>query len=313
MNDKTRWLKHSVQLAALTGWILFMVAAQLWADETQTKQKMGFFDVLMLPRVWMGALFCLAGALMLMRAKLRREIRITFLALAFFAFGVLTVLPLGQFARGMGLHPSPVCTVTKPFLFVNAGRGIPIIFPAILFSIAVFSIVGNKLFCGWVCPVGALQEIVHEVPLPRRAKIKLPFKVTNWIRVLLFIVFVPLVFVIGKSVYDYVNPFEALHWGFGLYEMIILAGVLIAGLFVFRPFCYLACPLGLFTWILEQISVLRIKVDPDKCTMCFDCIDSTPCPAMSAIVEGKRYRPDCHVCGNCLDKCDEGAIRFTVR
>jgi polyferredoxin len=193
------------------------------------------------------------------------------------------------------------------------GRGVPVIFPAILFSIAVFSIAGNKLFCGWVCPVGALQEVAYDIPPARRKRIKLPFKVTNWIRVLTFVAFVPLVFIIGKSIYDYINPFEALHWGFVVYEMTVLLIVLVAAYFTFRPFCYLLCPLGLFTWLLEQVSLTRIQIDSDSCTTCYNCADEAPCPAMEAIVDGARWRPDCHACGKCLDSCSENAISFSGR
>jgi polyferredoxin len=302
--------RRTVQFLLILVSFLLLIAGRLWAEDEPVREPLGFFDILLLPKVWVGALFCLAGAVLLMKAKATRGVRVAFLPVIFFAFGVLTVLPLGQFARGMGLHPSPVCTLTKPFLFLDKGRSIPIIFPAILFSIAVFSIAGNKLFCGWVCPVGAIQELVHEVPLSRRLKIKLPFKVTNWIRVILFLVLTPLVFVTGKTLYDYISPFHALHWDFALFEMGILVVVLIAALFIFRPFCYVVCPLGLFTWLLERISVIKVKVDPDKCTMCYECLDVAPCPAMGPIVEGKKWRPDCHACGKCLNTCGEDAIKF---
>ncbi|MGD8412994.1 MAG: 4Fe-4S binding protein [Candidatus Latescibacterota bacterium] len=293
--------------------VVLMVSSSLWAQEEQPRGKMGFWDILMLPRVWMGALFCLAGLGILVRKRSARTMRNVVLPVIFFTFAVLAVLPLGTFARGMGLHPSPVCTVTKPFLFVEGGRGIPVVFPAILFSIAVFSIAGNKLFCGWVCPVGALQEMAYEIPPRRRKKFRLPFKVTNWIRVLAFVVFVPLVFVAGKSIYDYFNPFEALHWGFSFLETGVLIVVLLAALFIFRPFCYLFCPLGLFTWLLEHLSLTRIQVDPDKCITCYNCSDVAPCPAIGPIVDGARSRPDCHACGKCLDTCSENAITFSAR
>lgn len=301
-----------VQSLVVTAAIVVLIAGHLWAQEEPARRQMGFFDILLLPRVWVGALFCIAGAIILMRARGNRRLRMAFLPLIFFAFAVVTALPLGQFARGMGLHPSPVCTVTKPFLFLDAGRGIPVVFPAILLSIAVFSIAGNKLFCGWACPVGALQELVHEIPLPRRLKTKLPFKVTNWIRFLLFLVFIPVVFLAGKSLYDYFNPFETLHWGFDLMGIVILGIVLGAALFVFRPFCYVVCPVGLFTWVLEKFSMSKIKIDTDKCITCYECSDLAPCPAMASIVDGHRWRPDCHACGKCLDTCSEDAIRFRV-
>jgi polyferredoxin len=312
MNRKA-YLKRGIQLMVLSVSIFLLISGHLWAEEEHQPQKLGFFDVLLRPRVWVGALFCVAGLLLLMKAKVTRQLRVAMLGLAFFAFAVLAALPLGEFAKGMGLHPSPVCTITKPFLFVNAGRSVPIVFPAILFSIAVFSIAGNKLFCGWVCPIGALQELAYEVPLPRKRKFKLPFKVTNWIRVALFVIFVPLVFIIGKETYAYINPFEALHWGFELAGFTVLLVVIIAALFTFRPFCYVVCPMGLFTWLCEHVSLVRIKVDPDKCIECYNCVDETPCPAMDAIVAGKRSRPDCHACGKCLSTCDEGAIHFQIR
>jgi polyferredoxin len=306
-------LKTAVRVLLLIASLILVIAGQLWAEDEPPRGKMGFWDILMLPRVWVGALFCLAGAAVLNRVRSVRTVRNLALPVIFFTFGVLTLLPLGTFARGMGLHPSPMCTVTKPFLFLDMGRGVPIIFPAILLSIAVFSIAGNKLFCGWVCPVGALQELVYEIPPAGRRKFKLPFKVTNWIRILSFAVFVPLVFVIGKSIYDYINPFEALHWGFAVYEMAVLVIVLVAAFFIFRPFCYLLCPLGLFTWLLEHVSLTRIQIDSNKCITCYNCMDLAPCPAIGAIVDGARLRPDCHACGKCLDTCSENAISFSGR
>jgi polyferredoxin len=292
---------------------VLLVSGQLWAQVEQPRGKMGFWDILLLPRVWVGAMFCLVGAVALARARTIRTVRKVALPVIFFTFGVLSVLPLGWFARGMGMHPSPVCTVTKPLLFLNAGREVPIVFAGVLFSIAVFSVAGNKLFCGWVCPVGALQELMHEIPLAKRFKVRLPFRVTNGIRVAAFVLFVPLVFVVGRSIFDYINPFHALHWTFAAYEMFVLVVVMVAALFIFRPFCYLLCPLGLFTWILERISIARIQVDTERCVTCYNCIEEAPCPAIGAILDGKRTAPDCHSCGKCLDICSENAIRFSGR
>jgi len=300
-----------LQLLILVAAFLFLIAGQLYADEDSPRDKMGFLDILMLPRVWVAALFCIAGLLILMKSKSPRGVRDLSLPIIFIVFGVLAALPLGQFAKGMGLHPSPMCTVTKPFLFVNAGRSIPIVFGAILFSIAVFSIAGNKLFCGWVCPIGAIQELVNRIPVPSRYKIKLPFKVTNWIRVVIYVAFIPVLFLVGKDIYGYINPFETLHWGFGVYGLVVLFVVMVVSLFIFRPFCYLACPMGLLTWLLERISLTRIKVDFDKCITCYECVDKAPCPAIGPIVDGHRWAPDCHACGRCLDTCAEDAIQFT--
>lgn len=271
---------------------------------------MGFFDVLLLPRVWVGAVFCLAGIGLMMKSWVHRNIRTVILGTIFFFFGVLPALPLGGFARGMGLHPSPVCAITKPFLFLSTGGGVPTIFLTILVFISVFSIVGNKVFCGWACPIGAVQELFNQIPLPKRIKVILPFRVSNPIRITIFVAFIVFVFTAGISVYDYFNPFHFLHWRFGLYVTMVLLIVLAASLFIFRPFCYFVCPIGLFTWVLEHYSLIKVKVNKHNCKECNLCIKKSSCPAVQSILDDKRYRPDCFACGRCIGACPEKALRF---
>lgn len=292
-------------VAALAIW-----GTGLLAQGGQGREMPGFFDILALPRVYVGALSCLMALVFLMRGWLTHNLRLLSLPIVFFVFAMLWMLPVGQFARGMGPHPSPLCTVTKPFLFVKAGYSVPIVFVAIFVSMAVMSIVGNKLFCGWVCPIGAIQELAHRVPLPSRFKRKLPFKITNTIRTILFLVFVPVVATAAVSIYDYFNPFEMLHWHFAVDLVIVFGVVVLAGLFIFRPFCYLICPLGLITWILEHVSILKVKVDREACTDCDICVDDSPCPSVRAILDRKVSKPDCHACGRCVELCPEGALKF---
>jgi polyferredoxin len=270
----------------------------------------GFFEMLLLPRVYVGALFCLVALVLLKRGWLSHNLRLVALPVIFFVFAMLWMLPLGRFAMGMGPHPSPLCTVTKPFLFVKDGYSVPVIFFAIFVSMAVVSVIGNKFFCGWVCPIGAIQELSHRVPLPSSFKKKLPFKVTNTIRVVLFAVFVPTVALAGVSIYDYFNPFELLHWHFTLNLTVTFSVILLAALFVFRPFCYLVCPLGLITWALEHIAIFKVKVDTEACTECDICVDESPCPSVRAILDRKISKPDCHACGRCIETCPEGALKF---
>ncbi len=289
---------------------LLLSCSSSWAQGRGQGGPPGFFDILLLPRVWMSALFCILGLLLLMNSKLSRNLRLAMLPVVFFVFAVLWVFPLGRFALGMGPHPSPLCVVTKPFLFLDAGYSIPTVFFAIFASIAVLSLIGNKLFCGWVCPIGAIQEIFHRIPTPARLKRRLPFKITNTIRVAGFVAFVPIVFIAGVSIYDYFNPFEILHWHMELSLIVVMGITLVGAVFVFRPFCYLWCPLGLITWFLEHIAVFRVRLDKDACTECDICVDESPCPSVRSILDGKRSRPDCHACGRCIEACPEVALRF---
>jgi polyferredoxin len=250
--------------------------------------------------------------LYLVKSRLRYETRLRILGLVFFAFGIFSALPLGRIASAMALHPSPMCAITKPLLFLNAGYAVPAVFFTLLIFMGALTVIGNKLFCGWSCPIGAIQEIIHRIPLPNRMRTRLSFKITNAVRSLFFVIFLVAVFLSSIDLYDYVNPFEALHWDLDLWMMAVLGVVLAASLFLFRPFCYLLCPVGLFTWVLEHVSIARVKVDREACDDCMLCTMQSPCPAVPAILEGKKSRPDCHACGICISTCPKDALKFSV-
>ncbi len=287
--------------------LVFVAVGTVWADEEVAKAPMGFFDFWLLPRVWMAAVFAMIGMVLLAKNRVNRNLRTVLLPVIFFVFGMLYLLPLGKFAQGMGLHPSPMCTITKPFLFLHHKGFVPIGFVSIFVSIAVLTIVGNKSFCGWVCPIGALQELLNRIKLP---KVVPSFKVTNIVRIVIFAAFVVVAFTAGTEIYAYFNPFETLHWGLEWYGLMVLGIVLVAGLFIFRPFCYVICPLGLLTWALEHVSLVRVRLNKDACTECNECVDQSYCPAVQPILDLKKSRPDCHMCGRCIDICPEEALRF---
>lgn len=176
--------------------------------------------------------------------------------------------------------------------------------------ISLFSILGNKFFCGWACPIGAIQEIFNQIPLPKKLKTMLPFRITNPIRTIIFVAFITLVFTVSISIYDYFNPFSFLHWGFEAMAIVALLVTLAASVFFFRPFCYLICPIGLFTWVLEQFSLLKVKVNKLNCNDCNLCIRKSSCPAVKSILDERRFRPDCFACGRCIEVCPEKALGF---
>ncbi|WP_096895407.1 4Fe-4S binding protein [Candidatus Scalindua japonica] len=241
MKYTLHYISKTMILSAYTILILLYATSVIWASGGG-RRGMGFLDVILLPRVWVGAIFCLTGMGLMINSWVHRNLRSVILGAVFFLFGILPALPLGEFALGMGIHPSPVCAITKPFLFLSTGRGVPVIFITILAFIAVFSIIGNKLFCGWACPIGAIQELFNRIPLSKKSKIILPFKVTNPVRIIIFLAFLTLVFVAGIGIYGYFNPFHFLHWGFEPYAIMVMLFVVTASLFIFRPFCYLVCP-----------------------------------------------------------------------
>jgi len=303
--------KRNAFIVLTTGFVLLIISS-FFSQSPNSGILNKLLSFWSMHRVWLGVVFCSMGGIILWKAKLTQNLRLGFLSVIFFVFAILPALPLGDIIKGLGIHPSPMCIVTKPFLFVYAGKTTPIIFFSLLLAIIILTIVGNKLFCGWVCPIGAIQEMFNGIPLPKKFKLKPPFKVTNLIRTSLFILYIGFVFLLGIGIYDYINPFEFLHWEFGLIGVLLMAVVLITSLFIFRPFCYFVCPLGLITWLFEQISLVKIRVDKESCTDCEICVDESPCPSMNAILEGKKTQPDCHACGYCIKSCPENAIEFKL-
>jgi polyferredoxin len=231
------------------------------------------------------------------------KFRIGIVSAAFIIFGVL---PL--FAQHLFITPSPICASTKPFLY-----GFKPQFLATLSAIGVLSLISVKGFCSTACPVGGLQELLYKIPTK---KFKIPFKISNSIRIGLFVLFLIVAITLKTSTYFYINLFDLIHWEFDmplfdLIEFIVfLVLILTASVFLFKPFCYLICPMGLYTWILEHFSFLKIRVNKEKCTKCGECEKKAPCASVKAIIDEKLIRGDCHLCGECITACKFGALNY---
>jgi polyferredoxin len=235
--------------------------------------------------------------------KFNAKTRLIVMGLAFIVFGIL---PL--FMNYLFITPSPVCATTKPFLF-----GFQPQFLATITAIGILSLISVKGFCSTACPVGGLQELLYKIP---SKKFKIPFKVSNSIRISLFVLFLVIAVTLKTSSYFYYNLFDLIHWDFNLELLdlveyiVFLVLILSASVFFFKPFCYLICPMGLFTWILEHFSFLKIHKDKTKCTDCGVCEEKAPCTSVKAILDEKLIRGDCHLCGECLNACNFDALYY---
>ncbi|MBD3160867.1 MAG: 4Fe-4S binding protein [Candidatus Eisenbacteria bacterium] len=269
----------------------------------------------------------LVGIALLLARWVTRWVRIAMLAVAFFLFGIDLVFPL---------HPSPMCAATKLFTFkVAHGTFFPQ-FIALFLVMMVPSLIGRKLFCGWVCPLGAFQSLVHKLPFPIRRR-RFSFAAFNGVRFALLGLFFVTIFAIrdwiaalaesvgadpsagvwaafsAYSIYEPINFFELLHWQLDTVFLVMLVVLIVASLVLYRPFCYAICPIGAFTWILERVAPGRVRVDESRCNGCGVCIKASPCPTIDGLVEGKRIVPDCTSCGACIGSCPTDAIRFGFR
>jgi ferredoxin len=203
------------------------------------------------------------------------------------------------FKSMVGLYADPVAKVT-----------------AFIFFIAL-AVIGNKLICGWACPFGALQELIYSFPVPRRIKKqKLPFALTNTIRGGLFTIMLLFLFGIvgsrkGTVIYHYLNPFNLFNVEFETVSILLTVILSILGSFViYRPFCQFICPFGFLSWIAERFSIVRVRVDKEKCTKCGACMKACPLEAAKGRIYGNKLPADCFSCGRCLNVCPVDAIKY---
>lgn len=217
----------------------------------------------------------------------------------------------------LGKSPNPMEGVVKVFKSMAGLYPDPFIkVMAFLFFIAL-AVIGNKLICGWACPFGALQELIYSIPLLKKIKRKkLPFLFTNTIRVLLFVAMLLVLFGLaggrkGMVLYHYINPFNLFDLkieAFSILMTIVLS--LAVSFIIYRPFCHFVCPFGLVSWIVERVSLFRVRIDKNACTGCGACIRACPTSAAGDRVANKSLPADCFSCARCLNVCPVDAIGY---
>lgn len=254
----------------------------------------------------LALLFVLGGVALIWMKKMNNTVRIIMMALLFVIFGGILI----------GVHPSPVCATTKPFLY-----GMRNTFLGMLIFVGVVSLLTNKSFCAMACPGGALQELIYRLPFRKKGnkKAKVAFRISNTVRVFVSVLFLIVVFATGISIFEYISFFELFHWVIPEVTLVVvtlgisIAAVLVTSALLYRPFCYFVCPMGLVTWLLEQIAPSRINLDRETCNDCQICVHLSPCPSVEGILEGKKIRADCHLCGDCIESCPEDSLSFGIR
>ena len=221
----------------------------------------------------------------------------------------------------LGKSPSPMEGIVKLFK-AHAGLypdvAAKTIGPTVL--VLFFVVLFNKVICGWACPFGALQELLNNLPLVgEEKKVKVPFWLSNAIRGVIFVGFLLVLFGVvgnlqGVTIYHYINPFNLFDFNLssvGVVIMVILS--LGLGLLIYRPFCHFICPMGFVSWIFEQVSIFKVRIDHEKCIECGACVDACPSTACKAILDDKALKPDCFSCMKCLSSCPVSAIKYGLK
>jgi ferredoxin len=153
----------------------------------------------------------------------------------------------------------------------------------------LFTLIWGRVFCGAVCPLGAIQDLVLIRPVQLPLWVDKVFGLMAWIYLILGISLA----VTGATwlICDY-DPFVGLFRLSGSKPMIVLGFLFLAlGTMVGRPYCRFLCPYGAILRLLSPQSAWQLKIYPDACVKCSLCDDACPFGAIlpaTAPTEGAK-------------------------
>jgi NosR/NirI family transcriptional regulator, nitrous oxide reductase regulator len=240
-------------------------------------------------------------AAVVQRPKFYRVFRLSFLTvtlvwLGWYAGGQLSVVNVLTFSHAL------MSDFNWDFFLIE-----PLIFILWSYVAVALLFLRRGVYCGWLCPFGALQELLSEVAhrlhIPQ---LSVPFAVHERLWPIKYIIFLGLFAVsLGSTTMAFygaeVEPFKTvilLHfvraWPFVLYA----GGLLVAGLFINRFFCRYLCPLGAALAIPARLRMFEwLKRRPQcgrECQICFN-----RCPVQAIHPEGPINPNECIHCLQC--------------
>jgi len=190
-------------------------------------------------------------------------------------------------------------------------------------SLGILGGLFGRMVCGWACPFGFIQELLYKIPSRK-------FNVPRLLRHLKFVMLVVMVVLLPLLVVDeygggspwfckYICPAGTLEAGLPMLflqpqlrntigllfynKLTILVIFIVWSVLASRPFCRVLCPLGAFYALFNKVRVVKMRLDPYRCTQCKAC--HKVCPMGVKFNES----PDDFECISCL-ACMNKACKF---
>ncbi len=196
----------------------------------------------------------------------------------------------------------------------------------ILGILLLYGFLFGRWICGFLCPFGLIQELLHKIKTPKLKKGKLT-RILSYFKYVVLVVFcliIPLLYMFKDfplpGFCKYICPAGTLEGAMGLlsnsvnassfrmlgplftWKFLLMVSFLVGAVFIYRIFCRFLCPLGALYGLFNKISMFGVKLEKSKCTDCGKCL--TVCK-MDIRHVGDT---ECISCGECMRVCSAGAI-----
>ncbi len=201
--------------------------------------------------------------------------------------------------------------------------------PYYIFGILLlYGIIFGRWICGWLCPFGLLQDLLHKIKTPKlkKSRITRVLSYFKYVILVLFGIIFPLIYAIKDfplpGFCKYICPAGTFGGAIGLlinpnnegmfdmlgplftWKFVLMISFIVGAIFIYRVFCRFFCPLGAIYGLFNRIALFGIKLEKKSCINCGKCI--TTCK-MDIKTVGDH---ECINCGDCVAVCPTNAISW---
>ena len=271
-----------------------------------------------------------------MATRLRRISQIAF----FILFAVLLVRTKLLSSAAADMRPaSPVNWFFKldPLLALTNVLAGHALYRGLAWSLVILSptFLLGRCFCGWICPLGSLNQFLGGIPSQagRRKKPIAANRYKKWQATKYLLLIAGLVAALWRiNIIAWIDPFGMFvrsaglsilpaaaskkyyvvyqpHYSVSVLLCVAFVALLAMNLRVTRFWCRAMCPLGALLGIAARWSILGLRKDAATCNGCNRCLIS--CQGGDDPIGGVPWRKaECHLCLNCVEACPHGSLQF---
>ena len=217
----------------------------------------------------------------------------------------LTALTIGSLAYFGFYREGCICPIGSlqnvVVALADPKYSIPVVVTATFILPLVVALFFGRAFCGGVCALGAMQELVVLKPVEVPRRLDRALGLLKYVYLGLAILFAVKPALTRDFLICRFDPFVGFFRRNGAPHMLILGGAfLVLGMFVGRPYCRYLCPYaGLLAWC-TRLARRGVTITPNKELDCGLCAEACP---YGAIEKMRAVRRNCLYCARCYASC----------